>query len=83
MVERGSSSTINITDDIQNDEMEHNFASPEKRYGKGEKAGVLPNEKSCNCKRSGCSNKYCECFKANVACSHHCNCSGKLLRLYS
>lgn len=71
------------SDETQSDEVEHNFVSPEKRHGKGETASVSPSGKGCNCKRSGCSNKYCECFKTNVSCSRNCNCSGKLLKLYS
>ncbi len=29
----------------------------------------------CNCKRSGCLKKYCECYKAGKACQG-CNCTG-------
>jgi len=28
----------------------------------------------CNCKRSKCRKKYCECFQAGVACSASCKC---------
>ncbi|KAL3566153.1 hypothetical protein D5086_031568 [Populus alba] len=30
----------------------------------------------CNCKRSMCVKKYCECYQANVGCSNACRCEG-------
>ncbi len=28
----------------------------------------------CNCTKSGCSKKYCECYKANAKCTENCRC---------
>ncbi|KAL0717665.1 hypothetical protein Bca4012_066987 [Brassica carinata] len=30
----------------------------------------------CNCKKSGCSKKYCECYLMGVGCSARCRCIG-------
>ena len=33
-------------------------------------------EKRCNCKKSGCLKRYCECFNSGVGCSDACKCEG-------
>ena len=35
---------------------------------------ALSHRKGCNCRKSYCQKKYCECFNAGITCSEYCKC---------
>ena len=40
--------------------------------------GVPTVRRGCNCKKSGCQKKYCECFSNGLGCIADCNCDNCL-----
>lgn len=40
------------------------------------KIKAVKHQRGCNCQKSGCLKKYCECYQMGVECSDLCRCLG-------
>jgi hypothetical protein len=57
------------------DELHGKGSAPSKKNSSG--IGQLTEDQfqGCNCKKTGCSKKYCECFKYGLGCGPSCKCT--------
>ncbi|KDP33626.1 hypothetical protein JCGZ_07197 [Jatropha curcas] len=51
-------------------------AAVSREDGSRSMSSLARHKRGCNCKRSMCLKKYCECYQENVGCSTECRCEG-------
>ena len=61
---------------VVKDILEKNPKAFDNKYKKISKQNIKLHSRGCNCKRSGCNKKYCECFGEGLKCTNMCKCLG-------
>ncbi|XP_050246285.1 CRC domain-containing protein TSO1-like [Quercus robur] len=65
-----------VLDIRQQIESRNPLAFAPKEAGNQNTPSSARHKRGCNCKKSKCLKKYCECYQANVGCSDGCRCEG-------
>lgn len=56
------------------DEIQRARKEAKLRHSSAFMAAENPIRKPCNCRKSQCQKKYCECYNAGLACTEQCKC---------
>ena len=61
---------------VVKDILEKNPKAFDNKFKKISKQNIRLHSRGCNCKRSGCQKKYCECYAEGLKCTNMCKCNG-------
>ena len=70
-----NSDNIDIRDTMMKETIEKNPLAFSSKYKKLKNDEKILHSRGCNCSKTGCVKKYCECFNAGTGCSRLCRCT--------
>ena len=71
-----SDSFADIKQIVVSELLEKNPKAFDKKFKKIKKQDLTLHARGCNCKKTGCVKKYCECYAGGLKCTNLCKCDG-------
>ena len=65
-----------LRDQVIQETLEKNPFAFKSKYKTMKENDKILHSRGCNCSKTGCVKKYCECYNAGIGCSRLCKCTG-------